>query len=76
MKKGPYGFPVCGSSNAHVQSLPVLGSRHAFLLEAFSRSENSKGSGETALMRRLTRAFAGRLYEKYPFLMCWLICGH
>ena len=28
-------------------------------------SVNSKGSGETALT-------AGRLCDKYPFLMCWL----
>ena len=30
-------------------------------------SANSKGSGETALMRRLARAFAGHLFDKYPF---------
>ena len=35
-------------------------------------SANSKGSGETALMRRLARAFVGRLCDKYPFPMCWL----
>ena len=34
---------------------------------------NSKGSGETALVCRLARAFSGRLCDKYPFLMCWLI---
>ena len=26
-----------------------------------------------ALMRRLARAFPGRPYDKYPFLMCWLV---
>ena len=30
-------------------------------------SANSKGSGETALMRRLARAFAGRRCDKYTF---------
>ena len=34
---------------------------------------NRKGSGETALMRRLDWAVAGRLYDKYPFVMCWHI---
>ena len=31
-------------------------------------SANSKGSGETVLMRSLTRDFAGRLCDKYPGL--------
>ena len=30
---------------------------------------NSEGSGETARMRRLGRAFAGRLCDKYHNLM-------
>ena len=30
-------------------------------------SANSKGSAETALMRRLTCAFTCRLYDEYPF---------
>ena len=34
---------------------------------------NSKGSGKTALMRRLIWAFAGRLCGKYSFPMCWRI---
>ena len=36
-------------------------------------SANSKGSGEPTLKRRLAWAFAGRLYDKYPFFMCWHI---
>ena len=36
-------------------------------------SGNSKDSGETMLMRRLTLAVAGCLCDKYPFLMYWLI---
>ena len=35
-------------------------------------SANSKGSGQTALMRRLARAFAGGLCDKCSFLMCCL----
>ena len=33
---------------------------------------NSKGPGETAQMRRLAWAFAGRLCDKYHNLMSWL----
>ena len=32
-------------------------------------SANSKDCGETALMHRLAGAFAGRLCDKYHFLM-------
>ena len=35
---------------------------------------NSEGSGETARMRRLAWAFAGRLCDKYHNLMSWLKC--
>ena len=34
---------------------------------------NSEGSGETARMGRLARAFVGRLCDKYHNLMNWLI---
>ena len=34
---------------------------------------NSEGSGETARMRRLAWAFAGRLCDKYHNLMSWLM---
>ena len=33
---------------------------------------NSEGSDETARMRRLAWAFAGRLCDKYHNLMSWL----
>ena len=55
-KKGLYGFPGCGSSNEHAQSptwtidmlvLPRPTQGPYFM------SANSKGSGETALMRSL-----------------------
>ena len=34
---------------------------------------NSEGSGKTARMRKFTRAFAGRLCDKYQNPMSWLI---
>ena len=34
---------------------------------------NTEGAGETARMRRLAWAFAGRLCDKYYNLMSWLI---
>ena len=37
---------------------------------------DSKGSGETARMRRLARAFTGRLCDKHHNLMSWLIANH
>ena len=37
-------------------------------------SANSKGSGETAHMCRLARAFPGRLYDKYLFLCAGSVC--
>ena len=37
---------------------------------------NSECSGETARMRRLAWAFAGRLCDKHHNLMSWLICCH
>ena len=50
---------------------PYLGYRHAFFAWSFLKVStmyaNSKGSGETALMRSLVWAFAGRLCDKYPF---------
>ena len=39
------------------------------------QTANSKSSGETARMRRLTGAFLVRLCEKYHNLMSWLICS-
>ena len=40
-------------------------------------SANSKGSDEPVQHKiRLAWAFAGLLCEKYPFIMCWLICSN
>ena len=36
-------------------------------------SADSKGSRETAFIRRLTGAFAGHICDKYPFVVCWFI---
>ena len=73
-KKGPYGFPDCRFSNAHEHSpfsdTDMLGCLR--LPEGlYYLSANGKGSGETALMSRLARAFASRLCDTYPFLMCF-----
>ena len=43
-----------------------------FRLLPYFMCVNSEGSGETAQMRRLAWAFAGRLYDKYHNLMMWL----
>ena len=50
-KEGPNGFPVCGSSNA--MHSPLLGLCLKLPQGLYYMSANSKGSGETALMRRL-----------------------
>ena len=74
-KEGPYGFPVCGSSNAHARcAIFATDMRICLKLPQglYYMSANSKGSGETALMRRLAWAFAGRLCDKYPFPIAWL----
>ena len=55
MKNGPYTFLVL-VLQMRISSFS-LGQRPAFLLEAYNISENSKGSGKTALMRSLARAF-------------------
>ena len=76
IKKGPYSFPVFVSSKAHAQT-PVSATDMRFCLKLhqglYNMSANSKGSGETALMRRLARAFAGRLWDKYLF---WYLLAH
>ena len=43
-----------------------------FWLDSYLMCANSKDAGETAQMRRLAWAFAGRLYDKYHNLMSWL----
>ena len=76
-KKGTYGSPICGSSNAHAQS-PIWAKDMRFCLKLpkglYFMSVNSKGFCETALMRTLTLTFTGHLCDKYLFIMCWLLC--
>ena len=59
-KRGPYAFLVGGSLNAH--AAPIWDTDMRFCLKRhqplYYISVNSKGSGETALMRRLAWAFA------------------
>ena len=63
------------SSNTHAQ--PSSGARclifgRTLRLLPYFMCANSEGSGETAQMRRLAWAFAGRLCDKYHNLMSWL----
>ena len=64
------------NSNQHAQASSgarcLIFGRTLRLLPYFMCA-NSKGSGETARMRRLTKACAGRLCDKYHSLMSWLI---
>ena len=60
MRSNPVGLDVC-------IFCPTLCLRPYFMCA------NSEGSGQTARMRRLARAFAGRLCDKYHNLMSWLI---
>ena len=50
----------------------IFGRTHRLL--PYFMCTNSEGSGETAWIRRLAWAFAGRLCNKYNNLMSWLIC--
>ena len=54
-------LPICCSSGARAQS-PIWGTGMRFFPEVsqgmYNMSANSKGSGETALMRRLAWVFA------------------
>ena len=47
--------------------------RQTLRLLPYFMCANSEGSGETARMRRLAWAFAGRLCDKNHNLMSWLI---
>ena len=72
---GTFHPPKPHSSNAHVQ--PSSGYRCLIFgwtlrLLPYFMSANSEGSGETARMRRLAWAFAGRPCDKYHSLMSWL----
>ena len=64
------------SSNGHAQ--PSSGARclifgQTFYLLPYFVCANSEGSGETAWISRLAQAFAGRLCDKYPLLMSWVL---
>ena len=73
---GTFRPPSTRSSNTHVQS--SSGARCLIFgltlrLLPYFMFANSNGFGETARMRRLAWAFAGRLCDKYHNLMSWLI---
>ena len=57
-------------------AVTYLGYRHAFCLKLskgpYYISLNSKGSGTTGLLYRLAWALAGRIRDKYHFLVCLL----
>ena len=71
---GTFRPPLTHSSNMHVQSSSGLDVW--FFIGPYFMCVNSKGSGETAQMRRLGWDFAGRLCDKYHNLMSWLISFH
>ena len=58
---------------SHVVGLDVWFLGHTLRLFPYYVCANSEGSGETARLRRLAWAFAGRLCDKYHYLMSWLI---
>ena len=73
---GTFRPPQTHSSNAHAQ--PSSGARclifgRTLHLLPYFMCANSEDSGETARMRRLAWAFAGRLCDKYHNLMSWLL---
>ena len=72
---GTFRPPKTHSSYAHVQ--PSSGARclifgRTLRLLPYFMCANSEDSDGTARMRRLARAFAGRLCDKYHNLMSWL----
>ena len=73
---GTFRPPSTHSSNAHAQPSSVarcLNIGRTLRLFPYFMCANSEGSGETARLRRLAWAFAGRLCDKYHNLMTWLI---
>ena len=60
---------------SHPLGLDVLFFGWTLRLLPYFMCANSEGSGETARMRRLAWAFAGRLCAKYYNLMSWLNCS-
>ena len=73
---GTFRPPKTHSSNAHAQpssgATCLMFGRTLRLLSYFMCA-NSEGSGETARIRRLARAFDGCLCDKYHYLMRWLV---
>ena len=71
--KGPYGFLVCGSSNAHVQS-PVGAADirfcHKLPQGPYYMSVSSKDWLDCAYAQARLSLCLSPLY-KYPVLMCW-----
>ena len=68
-------FPLCDFFKC-AHTVPYWAPDMRFCLklpQGSAMSANSKGSGETALMRSLARAFAGRQCDKYPSIMFWFI---
>ena len=59
--------------HSHPVGLDVWFLVGSFVYVHTSMCANSQGSVETAEMRRLAWAFAGRLWDKYHNLMSWLI---
>ena len=58
--------------HSHPVGLDILIFSQTLCLLPYYMCANSEGSGETAQMRRLVWAFAGRLCDKYQNLMSWL----
>ena len=56
----------------HLPGFVMLQLRAKLCLIPYLMCANSEGSGETAQMRSLARAFAGRLCDKYYNLILWL----
>ena len=70
-----FSASVTPSSNMHAQPSSVarcLIFGQTLCLLPYFMYANNEGSGETVWMRRLTRAFAGRLCDNYHNLMSWL----
>ena len=63
MRRHPVGLDLCLIFGRSLRLLPYF------------MCANSEGYDETARMRRLARAFAGRLCDKYRNLMSWLKCA-
>ena len=70
---GTFRPPYTHFSYAHALPSRCLIFGRTLCLLPYFMCANSEGSGETARMRRLAWAFAGRLCDKYHNLMSWLV---